>query len=345
MAKPETSTHTIRHLILLRALCENGMGVGVDAVRRDLACFVDHSLSPAQRRKRCDDELSGLVRAGLLLPGVRKTVAAGPGGLEAVELFLGQKIKGRPVWERLKNRDLIARSLGMAKAGKAQTRALEKIGGLRHAIVQSEYGLPAKPSQSAASLRNQLAGLALEQGFGAKFKNIAKGRLKLPGPTGRLIAAQLLSRPRDFPNDNLLIAQIAAEKAGATGTGLAALRDAVLRKLMDAPLEDIDQARSDFSSDLKGFSVVVHTMAKESAKGWPGNRRAYISHVWKSIRSERPELGLNEGRFKTLLAEAHRAGHVNLLNADLRNRKNMADLKASVVNYKNTEWHFIRVDD
>ena len=169
------------------------------------------------------------------------------------------------------------------------------------------------------------------------------------GRSGRLIAAQLLSSPRSFANDGLLIAQLAAEKVGAGGTDLLALRKACWRKLVAQPsaVEPVRVKRdqSDFLADLKGFADVVHILAKESAKGWPGNRRAYISHVWDSIRSERPELGLNEGGFKTLLAEAHRAGHVKLINADLRNRKNMADLKASAVNYKNTEWHFIRVDE
>ena len=341
MAETELKSHKLAYTILLRVLCESDMGVGLDAVRRDLAPFVDHRLSPAEWRLRCDDEIYGLQSAGLVELVPRKIVFPLAGSREKAENYLGQSLQSHPGWTDLKNYQLMALALNMSDASRGHIRALGRVRELRHAIVQSAFGLPNKRGQSPSALRNALAGVALEKGFGAEFRKLAKGRVSIPGRAGRLVAAQLMSRPKDFIDDGQLISQLAAEKAGAVHCSLQALRAALWRRVVEGKGEP----QSEFSSDLKTFSDIVHTKAKERAKGWPGNRRAYISHVWNSIRSDCPELRLNEGRFKSMLTEAHRAGHVNLINADLRSRKNMTDLKASAVNYKNTEWHFIRVDE
>ena len=81
------------------------------------------------------------------------------------------------------------------------------------------------------------------------------------------------------------------------------------------------------------------------AMGWDGNRRAYISHVWQEIQNRTVGQQLNEREFKTRLAEAHRAGHLSLAIADLRDKSNISDIQDSVTRYKNTEWHLIRVED
>ena len=83
---------------------------------------------------------------------------------------------------------------------------------------------------------------------------------------------------------------------------------------------------------------------RQQAQGWPGNRKAYISHVWHTMRERRPEWGLTEIEFKCMLAEAHRAGSLALANADLKDNSSIKDLQDSAVVYKNAVFHFIRVD-
>ena len=97
--------------------------------------------------------------------------------------------------------------------------------------------------------------------------------------------------------------------------------------------------------DLGQFADAVRRAAAGRAEGWPGNRKAYISHVWAAIRSNEPRWGLSEIEFKCMLAEAHRLGAVVLANADLKNKSNMAELESSAVPYKNTVWHFVRVEE
>jgi hypothetical protein len=97
--------------------------------------------------------------------------------------------------------------------------------------------------------------------------------------------------------------------------------------------------------DLGGFAKVVLDVARRSAEGWPGNRKAYISDVWLALRTARPEWGLSEIEFKSMLAEAHRTGHIVLANADLKDRRSLPKVQQSALTFKNTVLHFIRVTD
>ena len=96
--------------------------------------------------------------------------------------------------------------------------------------------------------------------------------------------------------------------------------------------------------DLPGFASEVRRHAASQARGWSGDRKAYISHVWRNIREKRPDWGLSEIEFKCMLAEAHRAGQLALANADLKDKDNIKDVQDSAVSYRNAVFHFIRVD-
>ena len=89
----------------------------------------------------------------------------------------------------------------------------------------------------------------------------------------------------------------------------------------------------------------MESAARTRAAGWPGNSKAFISHVWQTLQVQRPEWGLTELEFKSMLAEAHRAGHVTLSSADLKDKRDIKELQESAVVYKNTVWHFVRVED
>jgi hypothetical protein len=88
----------------------------------------------------------------------------------------------------------------------------------------------------------------------------------------------------------------------------------------------------------------VRRLAAGEAQGWSGDRKAYISRVWRTLREQRPEWGLSEIQFKCMLAEAHRAGQLALANADLKDETNIRDVQDSAVIYRNAVFHFIRVD-
>ena len=97
--------------------------------------------------------------------------------------------------------------------------------------------------------------------------------------------------------------------------------------------------------DLPAFAAEVRTHAATRATGWPGNRKAFISHVWTNLAASRTAWGLTEIEFKCMLAEAHRAGHLVLGHADLKDAATIKDVQASAVSFKNAVFHFVRVDD
>jgi hypothetical protein len=96
---------------------------------------------------------------------------------------------------------------------------------------------------------------------------------------------------------------------------------------------------------LTQFSAGVLSAARTRAEGWPGARKAFISRVWDAIRTSHPEWGLSEFEFKDMLSGAHRAGQLVLSGADLKNKQNIKEFEDSAILYKNTVWHYVRVED
>jgi hypothetical protein len=96
--------------------------------------------------------------------------------------------------------------------------------------------------------------------------------------------------------------------------------------------------------DLSGFATEVRRQAASTAHGWSGDRKAYISHVWRNVRDQHPGWNLSEIEFKCMLAEAHRSGQLALAHADLKDNNNIKDVQESAVVYRNAVFHLIRVD-
>lgn len=97
--------------------------------------------------------------------------------------------------------------------------------------------------------------------------------------------------------------------------------------------------------DPAGFARAVKLAAATCAEGWAGNRRAFVSAVWAEISQRHPEWGVTDIEFKAMLTEAHRLGLVVLMNADLKDKQQLATVQASAIAYKNTVWHYVRVED
>lgn len=97
--------------------------------------------------------------------------------------------------------------------------------------------------------------------------------------------------------------------------------------------------------DFDGFVEAVRLAASAVAEGWAGNRKAFISRVWRSVQEAQPHWQLSEIEFKCMLTEAHRAGQIVLSNADLKDERNIRDVQDSAVAYRNAVFHFVRVDD
>lgn len=358
-------------LVLARAAAEHG--ATQSEIVRDLAPYVGHKLAPAAWREALATVLAGITVQRLAVV-TRNRVELTEAGRERVQRELGGKLLPRS-WGEIRDVRLVARALGLEAEAAAPVKRLAKPDGLRAAILQRAYGLKIKGTPSPARLRQALAVVALERAFGNTLKGSLGSRTGLSAKAGRLLAGQLSHRPRDFGTDSRLVAALAAEQVGAFQTDADALRLALLRNFVAQSLSTaaqpvaaaeprpaaenrgravrapaavvaVAQARPAAANrpDLDGFADVVRSAASARAEGWPGNRKAFISHVWQSIQQQYPDWGLTDIEFKAMLAEAHRTGHVVLANADLKDKKSLKDLQESAVAYKNTVWHFVRVE-
>lgn len=366
---------------LLLARVAAAGGATRSEIANDLAQFFTHKLSPAEWRRMAEKE-SGRLVASNLAAETRNRLTLTEAGAAAVSRFLCQKNAASLAWPELRDHALIAKGLGLESESASRLKAIGRPEGLRALIVQKAFGLPLKKNQPMAKLRAQLAVVALERAFGNKIKaGLGKKGSSLSAKAGRLLAGQLSLNPREFSTDAKLVAELAAEYVGASNADLDALRIAVLRKLCAEALENIapdapsvtrglgvhdggrpiPRAANDrgpvalsppklappklFRPDLAEFARSVKRAASARAEGWPGNRKAFISHVWEAIRAAEPRWDLSEIEFKCMLAEGHRVGAVVLANADLKSKGNMKELESSAVLYKNTVWHFVRVEE
>jgi hypothetical protein len=350
-------------LLLVRAACEGG-ATRADVVR-DLAPLLAHKLSPAEWRRAAEQASVDLVDRGLA-GEKRGRLSATDAGAQLAAHYLGQATLAGHDWPAMRDVMLVAKALGVEREPPARLKSLARPEALSAMIVQQAFRLPIKKNEQPARIRARLALLALERAFGNKIKAGMGPGTGLSAKAGRTLAGQLSRKPREFATDARLIAELAAEQIDAPRADLEQLRLALLKRLGTRALEQhraatagprgpalappsaLPQAANDappLRPDMTQFARTVHAAARTCADGWPGNRKAYISNVWDAVRVSAPQWGLSEIEFKCMLAEAHRSGDVVLANADLKDKKNIRELESSAILYKNTVWHFVRVED
>jgi hypothetical protein len=311
----------LRAIVLVR-IASAGRGVTKAELADDLAPLTAHRIPAARWRALLDREVDALAAAGLIAT-VGARIEASAAGVARAGIFLGLKGNLPQSGDDVFNVRLVAKALGLEREAGKRLAALATPDGLRAAIVQKAFGLKIKGMPSPSRLRAALAAVALARAFGNKFKAEAAGKTGFSPKASRLLAAQLAKKPRDFGTDSRLVAALAAERVGAAQSGLGTLRLAVLRRYLDGPETPAAPARRPPAKaplprprlvepepappppmgrpDLAGFAHEVRRHAGDKAQGWPGNRKAYISHVWHTVRERRPEWGLSEIEFKCML--------------------------------------------
>jgi hypothetical protein len=346
-ARPVGASDRLRQVALVRIAAGEGRANRA-VLAQDLAPIVPHRLPLGQWRALIDWEIEGLLADGFASEAGAH-LAVSDAGSASVRRFLGVKGTLPRGWQEAKELKLLARP-----------------DGLRAAVVQTTYKLKIKGIASPSRLRSALAALALQRAFGNQIKAGLAGKGGLSPKAGRLLAGQLARAPRDFGTDTRLIAALAAEQIGGKQADVEALRRAVLCRFLEgaaasgkvavrAPPRAADlQPVSPLGArpplvlpgrpDLQGFVLEVCRQAAALAQGWVGNRKAYISHVWRALQQVRSDWSLSEIEFKCMLVEAHRAGQLALANADLKDHKSIKDVQESAVVYKNAVFHYIRVD-
>jgi hypothetical protein len=357
----------IDDLVLARIACSGGATRA--QIVRDLGPLVAPKLSTAQWKTTADTALARLMMSGKIRDA-RGRLRLTEQGEAIVAGYFGEKEAHARTWSDQRDIWLVAKALGVDASKPALRMALTRPDGLSALVVQRAFGLSVRQALSPSKLRAALALVALERAFGDNVKEgLAKGSA-LSAKAGRVLAGQLLQKPRELPTDTRLIAALCADQAGAARFDADTLRLCRLRKLasIDAPISASLNAKPALRAvresempppqiltsqpeetpqrpGLAQFSAGVLGAARTRAEGWPGARKAFISRVWDAIRTSHPEWGLSEIEFKDMLAGAHRAGQLVLTGADLKNKQNIKEFEDSAILYKNTVWHYVRVED
>jgi hypothetical protein len=140
-----------------------------------------------------------------------------------------------------------------------------------------------------------------------------------------------------------------ADRRRALGekAGLGVPRPTTVQRASDSriPAAGVAQGNAAERPDPEAFAEAVLAATAETAEGWAGNRKAFISKVWDVLCARHAEWALTEIEFKCMLTEAHRTGLIALANADLKDKRALKELQDSAVVYKNTVWHYVRAAD
>jgi len=370
---------SVRDLVLLRI--STGSATRAD-LQRDVAPLLAPRIPGAEFRRSAELAISTLTGTQLVTEAKGRLTASGK-GLQVAEALLAPSKTPCTTWRDVRTA-LVMRAV-QAGDTPAIRKALQRAEGLAALALQHHFGKSTARVQSPADLRSDLAIIALERAFGNKIKTGFKKGAGLPAKPGRVLAGQLFKQPREIASDGKLILHLACEVAGSRDHSLDALELAVLRGLAipketdEAPSPPTQRAprsepaqrtlplpspapkpandrlpiseiapprlRAPSPPDMAEFCRAVIDAARPVSEGWPGNRKAFISLVWKAIRNARPDWGLSEIAFKGMLAEAHRSGRIELATADLKDGRDLQSLEDSKILYKNTVWHFVRVQD
>lgn len=364
---------SINDLVLLRIAA--GTATRAD-LQRDLSAIVAPRTSGTEFRRAAELAIDAHITRHLVSE-TRNRMTATVAGEKAARDLLAPLSVDFENWPSVKTA-LLLRALDLESATPNILKALTRPEGIAAVVLQRHYGIALTRVMSPTTLRAELAVIALERAFGNKIKTgLGKGQ-GLPAKAGRILAGQLLKQPRELGSDGKLVLALAAEILAAKDQSLDGLTLALLRTLATAantseitsrsekkppeikdvaatpePANDpapLDRAPpperpASARPDMLEFAGAVVSAARPVAQGWPGNRKAFISLVWNAIRNTRPEWELTEIAFKSMLAEAHRTGHVVLAGADLKDKCDLKELEDSKILYKNTVWHFVRVED
>ena len=374
-SRPKLDRDRLRDIVLLR-LAVAGKALTRDGIAKEFAPLAAHLVGADEWPSIIDRDLAALADAGLAdikSVGVSTTEA----GIKRAAIVLGGRTPFPKSWNEARDVRLIAKALGLENEPTAKLKRLARPDGLRAAIVVKAFKLKIRGTPSPVRLRSALAKIALARAFGEGTAASADGRTGLSAKAGRALAGQLSVEPKDFRTDARLIAALAAEHVGASRPEIPAVQTAILRRFVTkgdalvsvpaktkrrakpikpapvatrtpapttaqvaAPAISPPTARPSFEL----FVADVLRLAEPVAEGFAGNRKAFISRLWRTIEAQRPHWGLAEVEFKAMLAEAHRLGQIVLANADLKDERNLEDIQRSALSYRNAVFHYVRVD-
>lgn len=276
-------------------------------------------------------------------PARRLKILLKADGLRAAIVQHAFKLKVRGVPTPARIRSQLAK-LALSRAfGNTLPAGLDGRSGLSAKAGRNLAGRLAHPPRDFATDSRLIAALATEHAGAQKadFESLQIALLRRYVTRGTFAPA---APPAKVARTRSKIAAVAPVKAIVPAPKTAPV-DMIAAQAPTPPMPSPSAAaQKPARPDFKTFVERVRVLATAVAEGWPGNRKAFVSKVWGQVRASHPEWQVSEVEFKAMLAEAHRAGEIVLAHADLKDQRAIADIQASAIAYKNTIFHYVRVD-
>lgn len=351
----------IQNLVLLRLHFGAEDGETEVQLRRDLHPLVMQQMSASEWRGVLGQVIVTLVDTGLMRPVRANAYMYTERAQERIAGFLNVSRLPKAAWHEIRDGHLIALALGLTPTTKLISR-LATAEGLRAALLIRHFNLPFDMATATTEqIRFGLAKIAEGQGLTTGIRTTPIKENDLTQKEAVMMGGKLLKSRHVVESDGELMACLAAEIVGAMNESASELRQMIFRQLISSKEssevlttkgvqkfgQDVEQSRGakEAPPPLPEFTGEVKQIARDIAVGWPGNKRAFISHVWQALQKKFPFWQLTEDTYKGMILSAHRGGLLRLAIADLRDKTNVDDVSASRIAYKNSEWHFIRVED
>jgi hypothetical protein len=262
-----------------------------------------------------------------------------PDGLRLEIVQAAFKLKSRSVPTASRLRSQLAKLAVTRAFGDSLPAGLDGRSGLSASAGRALAGRLANPPREFPTDGRLVAALAMEHAGATKpgFEDLQTGLLRRYVTRGAVNITEKAERtPRRAT------AKTGARPISAVAKPVAAATPAATTP---PPLKLVHNTSAPTRPDFASFVAAVLAAANSVAEGWSGNRKAFVSKVWGAIKQAHPHWLVNDVEFKAMLVEAHRAGRIVLVNADLKDERALADLQASAIAYKNAIFHFVRVDD
>ena len=192
----------IDELILARIACSGGTTRA--QLVRDLGPLLAPKLSTTQWKTAADTALARLMMSAKIC-GARGRLRLTEQGEAVVSGYFGEKEAHARTWSDQRDVRLVAKALGVDASKPALRMALARPDGLSALVVQHAFGLSMRQALSPSKLRAALALVALERAFGDNVKEGLGNGSALSAKAGRVLAGQLLQKPRELPTDTRLI--------------------------------------------------------------------------------------------------------------------------------------------
>ncbi|MEZ0388616.1 MAG: hypothetical protein ACAI34_16205 [Verrucomicrobium sp.] len=254
---------------------------------------------------------------------------------------------------------LVARNLSKPEQERILTNAItsmlerdliEPCGRNRHRVTPGGRKLSLKflaledlpPKTSWAKLRDRVL-VAKAMGLNAKSLRVLNHISKADGLRAMTLLDLFGGPQKSLTSSGLLPTlgqatdMLVAAQLGASRSGVAELRNALLARWVESERE-----QSDDEGDGTFVKDVVQAARQSPAERF-GDDKVLIAHAWEQYRKEHPTKALSIESFKEKVLEAQRKGQIELSRADLVEAMNPEKVIESEISYLGTRFHFIRI--